>query len=394
MARKKRKKSSKKTYRKRSYSRRQKKNLFNLSASHIITILLIVIVGGMIIFNRFFRTSPDIPTSISPDKKKVNLSSLSKAEVFDYNIEKILNEYQGLPAWISKKDDSYLIRLPNDVPAIVLINEIMNKMEKLDYNVISSTEDILDNNSTIEIGIDEKVIRKVIITEDQELERTQGKIAIVIDDFGYNEGDDEKKLLQFPYPITVAIIPGTPKSKSLYEEAQKNKKETIIHLPMEAIEKPVEYSDYTIFENMSDVEIQNRVKKAIDDFPNSKGINNHMGSKITKNKHIMELVLDELKKQNKYFIDSKTTGESIAYQTAKELRVPCAENNMFLERDRDDDPEYLIKKLTALTKIASKNGSVLAIGHPYKNTINVLMEEIPKLEKQGFLFVPASEILE
>ena len=380
---------------KRTYKRKKKFSKSSQSGSNIIKFLFLLAAVAFVVYYSFFRPSSKGKTTIfSTQEKKVDLSSLPKTEAIDYSLNEVFTKYNLLESWISKQNKLYKVRVPQEVPAILLIHEIINKMENLDYAVLSSRENLTTNQATIEIGYKNKLIRKLIVSQEPDLKIVQGRIAIIIDDFGYDESEDIQKILRFPHQIAISIIPGLPKSITLYQQAQQYNKETLIHLPMEAIEDKVDYTDYTIYaSNMTDQEIRNRVKKAIEDYPESKGLNNHMGSKVTSDSRIMELVMQELKKSKLYFIDSKTTSKSVAYQIAKKFNIPSSKRDIFLDSGRDDDENYLRKKLIAITKIIKKKGSVIAIGHPYKNTIKVLMEEIPKLEKQGYVFVPVSELV-
>jgi len=383
---------------KRSYSRRKKKtSKLRQTTSNVFKLLILIAVVGFIIYSLFLKptTKKEVPATLTKkETKKVNISSLPKPEAVDQTLRELFKKYELLDSWITQRENQYKVRLPVEVQAIVLIHDVFQEMEKLDCEIVDSREDLNAHQSILEIGYKDNIIKKVILVSDPNLKRFQGKIAIIIDDFGYSESEEIKTVLQSPYPITIAIIPGLPKSNELYQLAQQHNKETIIHMPMEAIDDKVEYTNYTLYaSNMTDDDISQRVRTAIADFPLSRGMNNHMGSKVTSDKRIMRLVMQELKRGEKYFIDSKTTNQSVAYEMAKAINVPSNERDIFLDNDPSDTEDYLKKKIIALTKIVQKTGKAVAIGHPYKNTVNVLMEEIPKLEKEGFVFVPASEIV-
>jgi polysaccharide deacetylase 2 family uncharacterized protein YibQ len=107
----------------------------------------------------------------------------------------------------------------------------------------------------------------------------------------------------------------------------------------------------------------------------------------------MEVIFKQLKSNGKFFVDSKTTSESVASHIAAKYGVKSAVNDGFLERNKDEDEVYIQRKLAAIAKIAKRRGKAIVIGHPYSETIEVLSEEIPKLEKKGFQIVPITEVI-
>lgn len=395
------KKRQRKTY---SWTvRRKKKNeaktrpLKNFMRFVLLAAAIIFIVYQLFLRPKGIKLdSEKVAEPAKTEKKKIergDISARSKPEAVNFILHQIYDEFEIRDDWISEKKDATHIRLPRDFPEVLLFQTIIKEMDDLGCKLIKSDENLTKQQSMLKFRYKDKYQKTLTFTQEAELKLLQGKIAIIIDDFGYSDNEDVKSLLQLSQHITFAIIPGMAKSSAIYQEAQANQKEIIIHLPMEAEEKKVEYTAYTLYANMSDEEIQQRVRKALTDYPLAKGINNHMGSLVTIDAHIMEIVMQELKASNKFFIDSKTSAKSKGYNTARILKLPAAENDMFLERDRNDDAEYLRKKLAVLTKIAARKGYAVAIGHPYKNTIKVLLQEMPKLEKEGFVFVPASEIV-
>jgi len=395
------KKRQRKTY---SWTvRRKKKNeAKSRPLKNFIRFVLLAAAIVFIVYQLFLRQkgaklgSDKVTEPQKIEKKKteqVDISTKSKPEAVNFILHKIYDEFEIRNDWISDKKDVTHIRLPREFPELLLFQTIISEMNELGCRLVKSDENLTKQQSILKFDYKNKFQKTLTFTQEADLKLMQGKIAIIIDDFGYSDNADIKSLLQLPQHITFAIIPGMVKSSAIYQEAQASQKEMIIHFPMEAEEKKVEYTPYTLYTNMPDEEIQQRVRKALADYPLAKGMNNHMGSLVTTDSHIMELVMQELKTSGKYFIDSKTSAKSMGYSTARRLKLPTAENDMFLERDRNDDAEYLRKKLAVLSKIAAKRGYAVAIGHPYKNTIKVLLQEIPKLENQGFVFVPASEIV-
>ena len=143
---------------------------------------------------------------------------------------------------------------------------------------------------------------------------------------------------------------------------------------------------------MSEEEIRQAVRDCILNFPYIIGVNNHMGSRITEDREIMEIVLEEIKGYNLFFIDSITTKDSIAYEVAQEMGIKTAVRAVFL--DNVNDMEYIKGQMLEVQETALREGEAIAIGHSlYINTFYVLKRMIPELIKAGIEIVPVSELV-
>ena len=218
----------------------------------------------------------------------------------------------------------------------------------------------------------------------------KAKIAIVLDDWGYNIRNI-KYLKIIDSPVTIAVLPDLVYSRKVADEAKRNKKEVIVHLPLE----PHPYESMglelnTIKTNMGEKKIIRLLNQSLRSVPHIKGISSHMGSKATEDLKTMEVIFKELKKRRLYFLDSFVTTKSICKELSKRMRINFSQRDIFL--DNNQDPNYIRNQLAELVEIAERKGYAIGIGHDRKNTLEVLAEEIPKLEEQGFMFVFLSDL--
>ena len=146
-----------------------------------------------------------------------------------------------------------------------------------------------------------------------------------------------------------------------------------------------------ILSNFNEYQIRNAMKKALNNVPFVSGVNNHMGSKITATRALMRPVLEEVKKSNLYYVDSRTHPNTVGHRMAKNLGLRCAKRDVFL--DTEASYEFTIKQLEEVRATARKHGQAIAIGHPYATTLRALQEEMPKMDLEGFRFVFASELV-
>jgi len=216
------------------------------------------------------------------------------------------------------------------------------------------------------------------------------KIALVLDDFGYNKRNlNAVKALNVP--LTLAVLPATPYAGDVARFAEKNDLEVILHLPMEPKNMTEALEVDTILVDMDLETIKGIIDKALDSVPFSAGVSNHMGSKATGDRILVKRVLGHLKEKGMFFLDSFTMEGSICMEVAGEVGIPYARRDIFI--DNNKDAEYITEQLKKCGEAAIKNKEVVAIGHDRTLTVSVLSEMIPLIKAKGVQFVKVSELI-
>jgi uncharacterized protein len=221
------------------------------------------------------------------------------------------------------------------------------------------------------------------------LPREAGRIVLILDDVGYDPAATERAAA-LPATINFAVIPGTPHAKRSAEFLAARGFEILCHLPMEPVGYPkVSPGAGAILLSLSDEEIRRRTTAMFRQVPHAIGVNNHMGSAATADARVMKNVLEAVRDEGVFFVDSRTSGRSVGHRMALDLGIPSAGRDVFL----DDDPsvEAIRAQVQRLAQLASASeGVTVAIGHLYPSTLQVLSEEIPKLRAAGYRFLPVS----
>jgi polysaccharide deacetylase 2 family uncharacterized protein YibQ len=117
-----------------------------------------------------------------------------------------------------------------------------------------------------------------------------------------------------------------------------------------------------------------------------------MGSVFSADAEAMTPILSELAARGLFFIDSRTSADSVGYRLALEHGVPAAERQVFL--DADPGTEAIALQFERLLELARRRGAAVAIGHPHRDTLAVLELEVPRALAAGYEFVPASFLLD
>jgi len=218
------------------------------------------------------------------------------------------------------------------------------------------------------------------------------KVALIVDDMGYSlEAINE--LCSIGRPLTIAIIPYSPLASEIATISRQHDLEVILHLPLEAISNNEgNHSKGMITAGMSEDEVISIVEKNLDQVPYIRGVNNHMGSKITADRQLMNIILGRLKDRNLFFIDSRTTASSVAYSIAQSLNIPSAYRHIFLDGELNEG--YIKRQLVELFRRAQKNGFALGICHPTKETLKVLKENFHLVDEYGLEPVFASQVVQ
>ena len=216
------------------------------------------------------------------------------------------------------------------------------------------------------------------------------KIAIIIDDIGYDK-EIVEKFLGLDAVFTFSILPYSPFQKSIARHVHSKGFNVMLHLPMEPNEYPmVNPGPGTLLTSMSPDQLINQLDRDLDSVPFIQGVNNHMGSKMTTVSTQLYQIFSVLKKRKLFFIDSRTTTETLCKPSAQLLQVPFAQKDVFL--DHIQKPDFIRKQIYRLIHIANSHGEAIGIAHPHDVTYHVLREVLPELKKKAIL-VHASDVV-
>jgi len=217
------------------------------------------------------------------------------------------------------------------------------------------------------------------------------RIAIIIDDIGYTLSLG-RRVMELPGPISIGVLPETPRGKLLAEEAHAAGKDVLLHLPLQALSENGQEEPGGITLDMSRSEFAQVFAQDMQSVPHAIGVNSHRGSLLTQHPGHMSWLMQEMAQVgNLIFVDSYTTHESIALRVAKESGIPAVKRDVFL--DPDESPETVVREFERLKALARKNGLAVGIGHPHLATIELLEQQLPALAAEGIELISISELV-
>ncbi len=255
--------------------------------------------------------------------------------------------------------------------------------------IVTRVDDIKLTNEEVYKLYEEKIPEDIVIPEKTPAEKTSlPMIAIVIDDMGISVSRT-RDIASLKYPINASFLTYAKNLKGQISLAKASGQEIMAHLPME----PQVMQNFTptmLTTKMNDEELLFTLRNMLEAIPEAKHVNNHMGSRITEDKHRMAVVMKELAARKIGFLDSKTTPHSAAPEQARRFGIDLTMRNVFL--DNKDDFDYITKQLKQTEEIASKRGYAIAIGHPKAQTYQALKAWLPTVKDKGFRLVKISEL--
>lgn len=217
-----------------------------------------------------------------------------------------------------------------------------------------------------------------------------GTLAIILDDLG-NDRAAAETIFSLPYPLTISVLPNHPHSVEIAEEAHRRGYEVMLHLPMQAsgAERP---EAQELHPGMTAGEVADVVEGMVAAVPYAVGVNNHQGSQATADAVLMKELMPVLQGRGLFYVDSRTTATTVAYETARENGLQAAYRNVpFL--DDVAETAAVRKQLELALRGAREKGGAIAIGHPHPATLQALREILPQAESQGVRLAFASELV-
>jgi polysaccharide deacetylase 2 family uncharacterized protein YibQ len=291
--------------------------------------------------------------------------------------------------------DRISVRVPGDLPLAIVNLALTQLVRAAGGQVLRAFE--IDGARRVDIlcGRDSIATTLFALKAAPRLQRSNGNIAIVLDDFGQMSRHLIGRFCALPQALTLAVLPNEGPIKTIVAQASAHGHQILVHLPMEPDGYPHnDPGEFAIFTNQDTTTIQRLVRQSLDKIPTAVGLNNHMGSAATADRRVMEAVLRVIKNDRRplLFLDSVTSSASVAFELAQQMQVPAGRRDLFI--DLVDDQAAVEGKLWELAELAAKKGQAIGIGHDRKHTLLALEAVLPRLESRGYRFVHISETVD
>jgi len=216
------------------------------------------------------------------------------------------------------------------------------------------------------------------------------KLAIILDDVA-GDASEVDAIFALPNQMTLSILPNHPRSTEIAEKAHSRGYEVMLHLPMES-ETNESPELQQLRSGMSTTEVSRILGEMLNTVPHAVGVNNHQGSRATSDTTLMNELMPALEQRHLFFIDSRTTAATLAYDVAQRDGVRSGFRNVpFL--DDVQQQAAIRQELERAIHGAKEKGEAIVIGHPHPETLQVLRQMLPQLATQGVELVHASVLV-
>ena len=213
------------------------------------------------------------------------------------------------------------------------------------------------------------------------------RLAIVLDDAGTST-EVVREVERLPLAVAVAVLPNAAHSAEVARALGAQGREVLLHMPMEPLgNHGPGPGDGAVEVGLQAGEIRARLERALNVVASARGVNNHMGSRATADAATMRDVMVVLADRGLYFLDSRTTSETVAERVARESGVPCLRRDVFL--DVVSEPDAVHRALEQAVARARAQGSAVAIGHVHPLTLELLAVELPRIADDVKLVRPS-----
>lgn len=216
-----------------------------------------------------------------------------------------------------------------------------------------------------------------------------GDLYLILDDAGYSLWELEP-FLELDVPLTVSVLPHLQFSFEAAEATYRAGHDVMLHMPMQALGRGDPGPGAIEVTHQRD-EIALLVQDALDSVPHVVAANNHMGSAVTEQLHSMQTIIDVLHEQGVFFLDSRTTAQTVVAEAGDTLGIQTIERHIFVDHYRDT--ESMRNALLAGIERARSQGYAVLIGHVQTRELPQLIREAAEFaETQGVAFRPISHI--
>lgn len=216
-------------------------------------------------------------------------------------------------------------------------------------------------------------------------------ISIVIDDMGVDTKRSLRAVDNLPAAVALSYLAYAPRVKAQVDGAKSKGHEICLHLPWEPKSGHADPGPHALTSDMTEEKLQKTLSANLDAFAGYDCVNNHMGSKLSRDRLKLTVIMQALKEKNVTFLDSRTIPSSLAEKIARIHGIAATHRDIFI--DHNENPQSVSAALGEIESLAREQGIAIAIGHPKDATLAHLEAWLPSLEKKGFRLITLGEAI-
>jgi polysaccharide deacetylase 2 family uncharacterized protein YibQ len=217
------------------------------------------------------------------------------------------------------------------------------------------------------------------------------RISLVIAGLGLSQPATEAAIQQLPGAVSLAFMPYARGLETWIAKARAAGHEVLLELPMEPFDYPRnDPGPHTLLAAGDPESNLERLDWLLSRFSGYVGVTNFMGGKFTTSEPALRPILGEIKERGLLYLDSRASQNSVAGRIARDLELPRAINNRFI--DSEASRVAIDARLFELERIAKSAGVAVGIGFPYPVTIERISHWASGLAAKRMVLAPLSAV--
>ncbi len=285
----------------------------------------------------------------------------------------------------------YRVNIPLSFSLTLMHLKLREKAGEIGGESLGGVESADGRTLRLTFGVNARPVEIVIFQKTPGMSIRRAVVAVIIDDLGVRDIENARILCSLGQTVTLAVLPFQGHTADVVQLANETGTPYILHMPMEPHSSSENPGRGAIRVSDSDEVVRRKLDSAFESVGGAPGMNNHMGSRVTEDPRVMDAIMESLRENGRFFVDSRTSNRSVAYALSQRSGVKGAAISGYI--DTVEERNAIRDRLYALVESAYEKGPALIIGHDRPLTIQTLEQEIPRLAERGVRFVGAGELV-
>lgn len=271
--------------------------------------------------------------------------------------------------------------------------EISRAITRVGGTVSSAVERSRSRELQLDLAHNGKVTHRLYINRDLGLRKRTGRLAIVVTYLNEDSHDVVERLSEISRPVTFALLPWMPGVVDIANDLTKKNHEIAVLLPVQppSFTRNILRRRSVLLAHTEGANLR-ITEDALATLPMARGILGYPGGLMANEVGILDLVIDELDKQDKYFLENPNTLYSANGQENGGARKGHIQAWGVL--DSGYNPVVISMNLDRASLFALDNGQAIVIVDGRSHALQVLINQVSRLELRGIKFVRVSELLD
>jgi polysaccharide deacetylase 2 family uncharacterized protein YibQ len=219
------------------------------------------------------------------------------------------------------------------------------------------------------------------------------RLALVVGGLGLNPAVTTRAIEQLPEEVTLAFAPYGQNVEQLAARARARGHETLLQAPMEPFDEAQNNpGPHTLLTGAPSGARLDDLRWLLSRFVGYAGVMNFLGARFTADEKALNSALAEIAARGLFYLDDRTSPQSLAATTASRLSLPFARVDVVI--DAKESPAAIDAALLELETRARQKGVAIGFVSAFPDAVARVARFARDLEKRGVALAPVTATLE